>query len=119
MTQPPLTSPLHIAHVEVPNRILLAPLAGIGNWFVRLQARRYGAGRTEEELAAALDLSLNELRFFSVHRENERVTHYVTFTLPNSRLHEQEADRICVELAARAGYDPRAAVSVWQKMAEA
>ena len=26
------------------NRVALAPLAGIGNWFVRLQARRYGAG---------------------------------------------------------------------------
>jgi predicted Zn-dependent protease len=43
----------------------------------------------------------------------------VTFTLPNSRLHEQEADRIGVELAARAGYDPRGAVTVWQKMAQA
>jgi predicted Zn-dependent protease len=43
----------------------------------------------------------------------------VTFTLPYSRLHEQEADRIGVELAARAGYDPRAAVNVWRKMARA
>lgn len=40
----------------------------------------------------------------------------VMFTLPNSRTAEAEADRIGVELAARAGYDPRAAVTLWQKM---
>jgi predicted Zn-dependent protease len=41
------------------------------------------------------------------------------FVLPNSRENEQEADIIGVELAARAGYDPRASLTLWQKMAQA
>lgn len=42
----------------------------------------------------------------------------LAITLPNSREAETEADQIGIELAARAGYDPAAAVTLWQKMAQ-
>jgi tRNA-dihydrouridine synthase B len=60
--RPPLTTPFRIGDVEVPNRVLLAPLAGIGNWFVRLQARRHGAGMAVSEMVSS----------FALHHGNER-----------------------------------------------
>src|SRR6266550_1431238 len=60
--QPSLTSPFRIGDVAISNRVLLAPLAGIGNWFVRLQARRHGAGMAVSEMVSS----------FGLHHRNER-----------------------------------------------
>src|ERR671914_2181990 len=51
--RPDLTTPFSIGDVEIENRVLLAPLAGIGNWFVRLQARRHGAGLAVSEMVSS------------------------------------------------------------------
>ena len=59
---PALTDPFHIGPVRIPNRVVLAPLAGIGNWFVRLQAKRYGAGLAVSEMVSS----------FAVHYGNEK-----------------------------------------------
>jgi tRNA-dihydrouridine synthase B len=57
-----LNDPWKLAHLDVPNRVVLAPLAGIGNWFVRLQAKRYGAGMVVSEMVSS----------FGVHYGNEK-----------------------------------------------
>jgi nifR3 family TIM-barrel protein len=48
--------------VPISNRVVLAPLAGIGNWFVRLQAKRFGAGLVVSEMVSS----------FAVHHRNEK-----------------------------------------------
>jgi nifR3 family TIM-barrel protein len=48
-----LHEPWDLGGVRVPNRVVLAPLAGIGNWFVRLQAKRYGAGLAVSEMVSS------------------------------------------------------------------
>src|SRR5579863_542348 len=57
-----LTEPWELGGVTIPNRVVLAPLAGIGNWFVRLQAKRHGAGLTVSEMVSS----------HAVHYGNER-----------------------------------------------
>lgn len=52
-TQQRLAEQWSLGPLRVPNRVLLAPLAGIGNWFVRLQAKRYGAGLAVSEMVSS------------------------------------------------------------------
>jgi nifR3 family TIM-barrel protein len=72
---PSLTDPWKLAHLDVPNRVMLAPLAGIGTWFMRLQAKRYGAGMAVSEMVSS----------FAIHHGNEK-THQELL-----RVHPDEA----------------------------
>jgi predicted Zn-dependent protease len=79
---------------------------------------REGMGR-QQATAAGTAVGATVLEYFTGVRLGQvgETFAQAMFVLPNSRENEQEADRIGVELAARAGYDPRAAVTLWQKMA--
>lgn len=83
--------------------------------------REHGRERASQAMAQGVALSVlgAVVGASSSSVQLAQVITDVTINLPNSREHEQEADRIGVELAARAGYDPRAAVTLWQKMAKA
>jgi tRNA-dihydrouridine synthase B len=48
-----LNDPWTLGGIEIANRVVLAPLAGIGNWFVRLQAFRHGAGLAFSEMVSS------------------------------------------------------------------
>jgi tRNA-dihydrouridine synthase B len=86
---PALTDSWELAGLRVPNRVLLAPLAGIGNWFVRLQAARHGAGMTYSEMVSS----------FAIHYGNEKT---VTEML---RVHPEEGGRAPLTLQLF-GQDP-------------
>src|SRR3954454_3068463 len=62
--------------LPIPNRVVLAPLAGIGNWFVRLQARRYGAGLVVSEMVSS----------FAIHHGNRR-THAELLRIEDAERH--------------------------------
>ena len=61
----------------VPNRVVLAPLAGIGNWFVRLQAKRHGAGLAFSEMVSSFGLKYGDERtlreFLRIHPDEHPV----------------------------------------------
>lgn len=80
--------------------------------------REHGRERASEQMAKQLGISVLSvaLGLGEVGTQLTQTVLDVTLSLPHSRTHETEADRIGVELAARAGYDPRAAVSLWRKM---
>jgi nifR3 family TIM-barrel protein len=72
-----LNEPWSIAGIRVPNRLVLAPLAGIGNWFVRLQAKRHGAGLAFSEMVSSFGLKYGDERtlreFLRIHPDERPV----------------------------------------------
>ena len=83
--------------------------------------REHARERASEQQAAGLVIGGGAalLGVGSIGSDLGQMAYKVAVGMPNSRAHETEADRIGVELAARAGYDPRAAIVLWQKMAKA
>jgi nifR3 family TIM-barrel protein len=100
--QTPLTAPLRIGGVEIANRVLLAPLAGIGNWFVRLQARRYGAGMAFSEMVSSFALKHRNRRTIEQMLVIHPDEHPVSIQLFG---HDPEAMRVGAGMAAAAGAD--------------
>ena len=97
-----LTDSWTLAGHTIPNRLVLAPLAGIGNWFVRLQARRYGAGLAVSEMVSSFGLKYGDER---THREFLRIhpdEHPVSMQLFG---HDAEVMRIAAGIVAERGAD--------------
>jgi len=73
-----LTDSWQLAGHTIPNRLVLAPLAGIGNWFVRLQARRHGAGLVVSEMVSSFGLKHGNERtlreFLRIHPDEHPVS---------------------------------------------
>ena len=97
-----LTDPWTLGGVSVANRVVLAPLAGIGNWFVRLQAKRHGAGLVVSEMVSSFGLKYGDER---THREFLRIhpdEHPVSIQLFG---HDPDVMREAAAIVAHAGAD--------------
>jgi tRNA-dihydrouridine synthase B len=75
---PALTDPWTLGGRALENRLVLAPLAGIGNWFVRLQARRFGAALVTSEMVSSFGLAYGNARtvneFLRIHPDEHPVS---------------------------------------------
>jgi len=109
---PALTDSWHLGPLTVPNRVMLAPLAGIGNWFVRLQAKRYGAGMAVSEMVSSHAIfhgnerTCNEMLRIDP-REREVGPERAPGGIVSIQLFGQEPDvmRVAARAVARAGAD--------------
>lgn len=98
-----------------------AELAAVIGHEIAHALREHGRERISKAYAQSIGLAVVgvALGMSSAALDLSSLVLDVTYNLPNSRVDEQEADRIGVELAARAAYDPHAAISLWQKMQRA
>jgi predicted Zn-dependent protease len=80
--------------------------------------REHARERASEQMVANGVISVGSalLGLGDIGQQGAEYAYMGLLGLPNSRRHETEADRIGIELSARAGYDPNAAISLWQKM---
>src|SRR3954466_847806 len=97
-----LTEPWTLGGHRIPNRVVLAPLAGIGNWFVRLQARRHGAGLAFSEMVSSFGLKYGDRRTLSEYLRIHPDEHPVAIQLFG---HDPEVMRIAAGIAAERGAD--------------
>jgi predicted Zn-dependent protease len=80
----------------------------------------HGRARMSEQVAKNVGISIAAAVFNLGQMSAELLAQAANLavSLPYARSQETDADLVGLELAARAGYDPRAAVSVWQKMSK-
>jgi predicted Zn-dependent protease len=95
-------------------------LAAVMGHEVSHALREHSRERASEQAVASVGISVVAavVGVGSLGQKGMEYAYQGLLGLPNSRTHEIEADRMGVELAARAGYDPRAAISLWKKMGE-